>query len=584
MKQTVKKREKSLYPTLFGLLSVLIACIVLFFALLTGQYAQETIRNASKASDNVLTICERNLDYILSTADTEMRTLLYHVDDLAKYVSDNENERYFATIRLINILEERIFVNQYIDIMLLMNRKQNLNICRAKSTKNLKDSSAFIAYGRTVDPGIRSAENQWRCATVNGTPYFIRVQNFGDVTQMGFIDATVLLRSMEQLDLKDGSSYVLVDENGEYLMGYPDSSRNRIAYPITEDLPVRLGERYSTISRSYEKIHARMYCVIEPWSWLNNNNVFVILSVVALVAAAGSVLLLYFYIRREISRPVRDMVSMTEHIRSGDLNYRVPLGCRNRELRSINDSMVCTVDELVRLRLSSYEHQIRLRDMELKYYRMQIRPHFFLNILTTIHSMNKNGQNERINPFVESLYDVIRYMFRSGLHTVPLQEEIEHLKQYTHMQSALHGKDLMLFYEIDDSLRDWPIPQMLLHTYVENIYKHTVSHGNMILARIQGFPEERNGETRAHIVIQDTGIGFSEEMLDYLNHRRTVNPKPDSIGLTNINASLNLMYGEDQLTRYSNIQPHGARVDLWIPERVQTAEEGEKTDEDPSGG
>ena len=46
-------------------------------------------------------------------------------------------------------------------------------------------------------------------------------------------------------------------------------------------------------------------------------------------------------------------------------------------------------DEIANLRIQSYEKQIDLQETELKCVRLQIRPHFFLNAMTTISSLSQ---------------------------------------------------------------------------------------------------------------------------------------------------------------------------------------------------
>ena len=88
---------------------------------------------------------------------------------------------------------------------------------------------------------------------------------------------------------------------------------------------------------------------------------------------------------------------------------------------------------------------MEMQDSELRCIRLQLRPHFFLNAMTTISSLSMQGQNDSIKRYVEVLSKNIRYMFKSGMHTVPLSEEMQNVQYYYEMQELrYHGR---VFYK-----------------------------------------------------------------------------------------------------------------------------------------
>ncbi len=561
----MKKPWKSLYSPLISMLAVLTAFIFAVLLILTVFGFSEISKSSAGASINVLDICERNLASTLDNANLELNTLLYHHSDLLSFVSDNDTVRYFATIRLIKTIEERLFINQYVDVILLMDNLRQTSICRANTTRYNGDTYRFVDYAKRLVQNGDAFPRRWRCVYISDQPFFLYHINIGDVSLMGFVDASVLFSSLEDIPTEDHFGYLLVDADGQPLMDYSMDENLAVTYPLREDIPMRWRNPYWTVSTDVPILDARLFCLMDTREVMLGNAVFPALAVLFFLFTVGMTLLLRAFFIREVFRPIGELVDMAEHVKGGEMNWRVHVKCHNREFQQINRSFNAALDELLRLRLDSYERRIRLHETEWKYYQMQVKPHFFLNILTTIHSMNKMGHPDKINAFVESLYSVIRYMFKTGLHTVRLQEEIEHLRQYMAMQAVLHGGDIIPFIDIDEGVLSWPIPHMLLHTYVENIYKHALTPDAPVLLNISAKLEEKSGAQMAHIVICDTGYGFPAQMLKYLNGESEANPKPDSIGLTNISNSLQLMYGETGWVRYSNMAPHGACIDLWLP-------------------
>lgn len=92
------------------------------------------------------------------------------------------------------------------------------------------------------------------------------------------------------------------------------------------------------------------------------------------------------------------------------------------EVKQAYNDMVQTILEM---RVQKYEQELRMKDVQLKYIHMQLKPHYFLNALSTINSMVYQHEEENVHTFIQAFSQNIRYMFRTGLHTVPLQDEIK---------------------------------------------------------------------------------------------------------------------------------------------------------------
>jgi sensor histidine kinase YesM len=80
------------------------------------------------------------------------------------------------------------------------------------------------------------------------------------------------------------------------------------------------------------------------------------------------------------------------------------------------------------------------------------------------------------------------------------------------------------------------------------------------------------------VIIEDNGKGFSGEQIEKFRIGNEVEEKQDGrhIGLSNIKKTLELQYGRKDLLRLSNVEPHGARVEIWIPDVKNIATEGDQ--------
>ena len=379
----------------------------------------------------------------------------------------------------------------------------------------------------------------------------------------GFVKGDRLFAPLGQISHEAVVDYALVDSKGEVLLTW----RNQ----IPTDLSLIRNNRFDLLSPFYlvstdfPHDHLKMYCVLETKVILRGNQILFIYLTVFFILSLGFLLYMVRFFRRDIIRPLRILTAQSAQFRNGNFSHEMPITTHNKEFAKIQKAYSDIIEELVAFRTSEYERQLKYRDMERKYVRMQVNPHFFLNSLSTIHTMGQNGNNEEICTFVESLCDVMRYILKSGIYTVPLQEELIHLNQYIQMQSLLYKNSLLEYFDIDEDAKDWPVPQMCLHTLIENIYKHTIVRDRTVLLNVRASRECYAGEEHLHVFVQDTGVGFPTELLKKIANPNDLGSRDGGVGLLNICELFALLYGRNDLVYFYNAVPNGACIEMWIP-------------------
>lgn len=272
--------------------------------------------------------------------------------------------------------------------------------------------------------------------------------------------------------------------------------------------------------------------------------------------------------RQELLVPMEAMTRDMRRIQEGQLELRISTESDSVEFRTLVESFNRLVEEIIHLKIDSYEKQLALMDTEQKYIRLQIKPHFFLNAMSTIVGLNRAGKGEAIETYINALSKNIRYMFASGLHTVPLQEEVRHVENYFEMQELKYPDEVLYFVDVDEGVDDWPVPQMLLHTLVENEYKYAVAAGHQTMVLIKVEKVRWQKEDMLCIQVEDDGKGYPQEVLDTIN-KGPGGPRADGtrVGLASIRRLLELMYDRKNLLVLTNVEPHGAMSRVYIPAR-----------------
>ena len=115
---------------------------------------------------------------------------------------------------------------------------------------------------------------------------------------------------------------------------------------------------------------------------------------------------------------------------------------------------------------------IEKREMEITLLRSQINPHFVFNALNNIYSL-VYVKNENASDAILKLAEMFRYITdECQSETVPVEKEINYIRNYLDFQEIRMGKinNLKLEYNIDNYSAG--IPPMILQPFIENCFNH----------------------------------------------------------------------------------------------------------------
>ncbi|HEY4212792.1 MAG TPA: histidine kinase [Steroidobacteraceae bacterium] len=179
----------------------------------------------------------------------------------------------------------------------------------------------------------------------------------------------------------------------------------------------------------------------------------------------------------------------------------------------------------------------------------QIEPHFLFNTLANIHSLIEEDP-AKAGRVLEDLNAYLRTSLRRTrqAHT-SLDEELQLAAALLAIAKARLGPRLQYAIAADQELRSCRVPPLLLQPLVENAIRHGIE------------PSVQGGSVHVSVVLQpdgldltvsDTGVGLNES-------------SPPGVGLANIRARLDSLYGDrGSLTLYTNV-PNGLVAKLLIP-------------------
>lgn len=532
-----------------GLL-VLSGIILLTLLRYTGDVLAE---NRQKEIGHLLNIYETSLEYGLNSTDNNLLSIAQEQKSLEELSNAEEARRYYAATDLLDIIKRLRSNNDTVDMLIAIGNYEN-DVSDASARLTVKDRDAIIAYMNDRRAERKDGEKMptgtqgWIVVTVGKEQYLLRSYDTQDYSAAAWIKADTFLDQVLRLEHDTNRILALEDKEGVRIAGE--------AYEGTKSMEVWRKE--------IGKYHLILVCTVE------GNTIYeqipllpvAILSIVLLMI--GLLAWLYWYVRREIFQPIRALMYTIEYIQNGDYRHRVETRCENREFSVLNAAFNTMLDTIVELRISEYERQLCQKEAEIKYFQMQIKPHFFINAIATIHSMSFDNRGEEIRAYIAALSDNIRYMFKAGLHTVPIAEELDHLEKYLEMQEILYPGCVFCYIDRPQELMEWQIPQMILHTFLENKYKHTVKVGNILSIYIAVKEIQRQGQKALEVTIEDDGEMFPENVIQ---KKWEINDQNGhGVGLYNVARTMEIMYGMPDLLKFDNISG-GTKITICFPEK-----------------
>ena len=173
------------------------------------------------------------------------------------------------------------------------------------------------------------------------------------------------------------------------------------------------------------------------------------------------------------------------------------------------------------------EQQRLLAQAEIKLLQAQINPHFLFNALNTLAAVIRRNP-EAARQLVQYLSTFFRKSLKRTSNDATLQDEIEHVDAYLHIELARFADRLQVSFDVPDDLLELRLPAFSLQPIVENAIKHGISQllepGTIVISA-------RRSHEVLTITVQDSAG---------LYQRR---PESDGLGMGLVDRRIQLRYG-----------------------------------------
>ncbi|MFO7729995.1 MAG: sensor histidine kinase [Spirochaetia bacterium] len=440
-------------------------------------------------------------------------------------------------------------------------------------------SSGDISYPNTEGPlwkGVFEQPIPLSLRLAHGRVYALHTVNrFIDQRLQGVfyarVDESLSKKILEILGLTEDSSVYLLNDELKVLIGHPEKD-------ISPTIMQHLSSLGDAVDRTAVKRTSSHLVFFQP---VNGGRLMVAKTVpLSLVngsasdtAAAGLItgfvllaasLVLSIVFSLRISRPI---VELSESMRQATTpSFDKILGQDRDEIRMLQEGYESLMERMKVLVQKEYEQEMELKDAHLMALQAQINPHFLNNTLNLLGGMALAKGVPEVYSIARAVGDMFRYTVGYQHDLVKLSQELTHSKNYLLVQEHRFSGRCKVNVEVEPEVLSTPIPQFILQPIVENAFEHGLQNKkNEWRVSVKGCVQRRG-----HIiVIEDNGVGIRPEELRALrdklrNDTDTVKSRR-SIGLRNVNARLQLQFGQRFGLRVFSTYGRGTRVVVVLP-------------------
>ena len=316
-------------------------------------------------------------------------------------------------------------------------------------------------------------------------------------------------------------------------------------------------------SRFNPEIGIGLCGIISMTGLWGNLKILVIILGAVLIIICLLFLLMYTTLNRMLIYPLNQITAATQQIAGGG-RFSGSKQERIQELEDIRHALANLVDQKVSLEKDNISQAYQKEHALLQYYQLQTRSHFFLNCLKSIYNLTSRGELEKTQQMITLFSNHIRYIFHDSLSFVTVRSELDEVSDYFRILQLERVDVIVLNQNIAPELLDFPIPPLIIQTFLENFNKFNAPGSKILRFSIRIDTVAMEGEPYVRLRLTDNGIGYSEDALRKLENRNAVFERYH-VGIQNLCRRMDILYKDKYRVAFFNNPTGGASSVIYLP-------------------
>ena len=390
------------------------------------------------------------------------------------------------------------------------------------------------------------SDRKWKNVTTKNSEYLVKSVHYEGKIIYAVISSEDILKPLNKLNIGNNGKLSLKEPNNIPSSNYLIHAQNEKTH-LPFDIYVLVD--YAEVFRNITFLE-------------------VFLSAVPIIITILSIIII-LYIRQWMIKPITRLTERLSQLGDSIPPSEFFISEGILEIDKANDKLNKVIFDMQELKIREYHSQLELKKIELNYLKNQIRPHFYLNMLSMIHSMLQTKNYKEIEELTILTSNYLRHLFMANQDFSELKDEVQHIKDYLEIQRIRYGNSIYFSLDYNSDLQNTLVPSLLLQTFIENTIKHGFSFQDLFTILLSIKKVKTEDSDYIQICIEDNGPGFSEEILSKLNQKQSlITEDGHHIGITNTIERLNLLYPNDYTITFENNEEGGAKILLLIPYKI----------------
>lgn len=283
--------------------------------------------------------------------------------------------------------------------------------------------------------------------------------------------------------------------------------------------------------------------------------VFMLFFINVLLITAG-----IFLVSLSLTKPITALAEMIRNIHKKDFQkIRTRFEPTNEigYLAFSYNEMTDQIQELLKKELLAEKYR---RQLELSLLQAQFKPHFLYNTLDNARMLCLSGDGKLAASLLKAIGIYYQTILSKGQKLIPIEYEIDSIRQYEIILSFQDSYDALITYEVDEDVKKLPILKFILQPLVENCLKHGLyglDDGAISIA------VRMVEEDVLYLHVADNGRGMDRELLDKIMKKGRPDPT-SSFGLAATLERMELFYGLDLCFTIESTPGKGTKIAFWI--------------------
>ncbi len=412
--------------------------------------------------------------------------------------------------------------------------------------------------------------NLWGIVEIEGMTWLAKVYQYNDF----YYGSLISLDEMEH-QLKKACAYSGLEVSfSELSPGRVEQGRQTGTQPDGQpgEYPGRPSGKRLAVEKESKMGNFRMQVSVPFSQGYTNLSALQILCMGFVFLYILLIPVLIYLIHKMVLNPLARVSGAMERLKGGEQDYRLSTHPHEaEEFTAIGETFNGMADRISELRIANYEKELKRQEIELKNLQLQIRPHFLMNMFNLLYSFAQIESYQDIQKLALYLSEYFRYIFQSGKELQPFSLEINLIQKYMEIAEMRYPGCVEAVYEVDPEALETFVPPLLIHNFVENIFKHIVGYGRKIHLHIEAYTD---GEETT-FMIADDGPGMSRQMAEDIN--RGIFHKKDGervhVGIENSYRRMKYFYGEKGSLTVVSEPGEGTCFTIVIPVESRTGAE-----------